>query len=478
MRVALATAVLVSLLLAACGRSNPPPAPSGVTQAAPAPASAPAAVSAAAAVTAPSAATAAGSVAAAAAATGQAAAADQDTGPEQAGDVVLAQGSVTDKALDGSTRTLKDGDDVFPGDALTVGDDSYLDIDFSDGGRILLRPDTSFQIQEYHFDPDAHPGTDEDSGEPLLPPATPARPENAFFKLVKGGLRAVDGLIGQTHHENYGIETPVATIGVRGTAFEVRYCGDDCQDEADATGAPANGLYTAVSEGSIDARNDAGESVIPAGESSYVQTRHFRPAVSKKQHRALRHMRLPEKYRARDDSMRLKMKARRQARRKAQLERRRQRAEKLTQLKQHPPARPAAAGGPQRPVQAAGKPGAREQRREERRAGRQQGKQPGAAVRQRAAERVREPGARQEPVRAGSRPLGAGTAPSRPGAGLLKKAHERKAESPRKPAGPAQRDKPARQSQAKADKPKADKPKQTDDSCKGKKKKKGKCGGD
>ena len=476
MRVTLATAILVSLLLAACGQSNPPPAPSGVTQAAPAAASAPAAVSVAAAVTAPSAATTAGSMAAPASATGQAAAADQDEGPEQAGDVVLAQGSVTDKSLDGSTRTLKDGDDVFPGDSLTVGDDSYLDIDFSDGGRILLRPDTSFQIQEYHFDPDAHPSADVNSGETLLPPTTPAKPENAFFKLIKGGLRAVDGLIGQTHHENYGIETPVATIGVRGTAFDVRYCGDDCQDEADATGAPANGLYAAVSEGSIDARNDAGESVIPAGESSYVQTRHFRPEVSKKQHRALRHMRLPEKYRARDDSMRVKMKARRQERRKAQLERRRQRAEKLKQLKQHPSAKPAVTGKPQRPGKAAGEAGTREQRRLERREERQQakGKQPGAVVRQRAVERKREPGTRQEPTRAGKRQHGVGAAPARPGSGLLKNERDRreKVESKRTASKTAKQDESAKQTAG------ADKPKKADDSCKKKKKKKGKCGDD
>ena len=70
------------------------------------------------------------------------------------------------------------------------------------------------------------------SGQPLIKPASAPQPESAFFKLVKGGLRAVDGLIGQTTPQNYGVETPVATIGVRGTAFDVRYCGDDCIDES------------------------------------------------------------------------------------------------------------------------------------------------------------------------------------------------------------------------------------------------------
>ena len=473
MRLMLATALVSSLLLLACGQTNPPPAPAAVTQAAPAiatapaPSSAPAAVSAAAAVTGPEPATAAGSTAAPAAATGDEAA--EEAGPEQAGDVVLAQGDVTDTATDGSKRVLKDGDDVFPGDSLVLGADSYLDIDFSDGGRILLRPNTSFQIQEYHFDPDAHPNADVNAGQDLLPPTSAPKPESAFFRLVKGGLRAVDGLIGQTHHENYGIETPVATIGVRGTAFDVRYCGDDCQDEADATGAPADGLYTAVSEGTIAAKNDAGEAVIPAGESSFVKTRHTKGEVSKKQHRALRHMQLPEKYQARDEAGRVKMKARRHERRKAQLERRRQRAAHLKQLKQQQAAKPATSGRAERPAKPGTRAGKLEQRREDRREQRREAKgNPGTAQGQAAAGPMKQPNDRQK--RAAQRLQDQGAAQPKPEAGARKKARGWKAEpveAKPKPGRTAKQDKSAKQPPAKADKPK-----KTDDSCKDKKNKK------
>jgi hypothetical protein len=209
MRIRLSVVLVSLLVLVACGRSNPPSAPAAPTAAAPAAASALAAATAV---------------------------EVEPAGPESAGDVVLAQGSVTDTGTDGKSRPLQDGDTVYPGDSFVLGDDSYLDVDFEDGGRILLRPDTTFQIQEYHFDPAAHPTEGaEPAPEPL---ATPPQPENSFFKLVKGGLRAVDGLIGHSHPENYGIETPVATIGVRGTAFDVRYCGDDCKDETDTSGVP------------------------------------------------------------------------------------------------------------------------------------------------------------------------------------------------------------------------------------------------
>ncbi len=289
---------LVALsMLAACGHSNPPPAmpaavtvpavvtatpPPAATQPAPAAASTPPAttVAAAASVAAPAAASAAG--------------------PESAGSVALAQGSVADQATDGSSRQIKDGDTVYPGDAFTLGDDSYLDLDLEDGGRILLRPDTTFQIQEYHFDPDAHPAPGE---QPLLA-TSQQKPESAFFKLVKGGLRAVDGLIGHSEPQNFHVETPVATIGVRGTAFDVRYCGDDCKDEADTSGAPQNGLYTAVSEGSIGVKNDSGEAVTKAGEYGYVASRHVAVQHLATAPRALRHMALPPQLKARADKMR------------------------------------------------------------------------------------------------------------------------------------------------------------------------------
>ena len=309
MRIRLSAALASLVVLVACGRSNPPPAPAATTAAPPVaasvPASAPAVSTAPAATSVPAAAT---------------AAETEPAGPESAGDVVLAQGSVTDTDTTGKSRQLQDGDTVYPGDSFALGDDSYLDVDFEDGGRILLRPNTTFQIQQYHFDPAAHPG---EGGEPAPEPlATPPPPENSFFKLVKGGLRAVDGLIGQSHPENYGIETPVATIGVRGTAFDVRYCGDDCKDEADASGAPENGLYTSVSEGSIGVKNDTGETVTPAGHAAFVKSRreHLRALAAPP--KALRHMQLPEKLKARDDTMRAKVHVRQQQRRRQIIERR------------------------------------------------------------------------------------------------------------------------------------------------------------
>lgn len=314
----IALGVLIVLALTACGRQQQgttPLLPPAVTQAAPAPASIPAASSTAAAAPA--------SAATPATSTTAAPAAASTAEPEVAGQVAVAEGDVTDTSADGTHRTLKDGDLVYPGDAFTVGQDSYLDLDFEDGGRILLHPGTTFQIQSYHFEPSDHPADADATGAPLIKPSNP-QPENAFFRLVKGGLRAIDGLIGQTHHENYGIETPVATIGVRGTAFDVRYCGDDCKDENSATGKAENGLYTSVSDGSIGIKNDSGETVTRKGQSGFVRSRGERLRALTMVPRALRNMGLPERLKARATKNRAAIKQQRRQRIQRRMERRRQ----------------------------------------------------------------------------------------------------------------------------------------------------------
>lgn len=356
MRISIPVLLSLALVLSACGKSPENPAPAAGS-----------AVAAAAASSVPEAVT---SSAVAGATT---VAPDEATtaGPERAGEVALAQGSVTDTASDGSKRELKDGDDVYPGDSFVLGSDSYLDLDLEDTGRILLRPNTSFQIKSFHYEADAHDpsaptGAD---GQPLI---KPQQPENAFFRLIKGGLRAIDGVIGHTSPQNYGVETPVATIGVRGTTFDVRYCGADCQDEADQTGAPADGLYTSVDDGSIGVKNDGGETVNKAGDYGYVSTKHAK--LQRKNHppRALRHMRLPDKLKARAETNRNNIQVKRHKRRLLIQQRRRQAAAAR--------ARAAAQGKPmpgaQRPAAKGQKPESPAQRRQERRDQRQQEQHP------------------------------------------------------------------------------------------------------
>lgn len=474
------TCLSLAALLAACGKSPENPAPAVATapaaasaaapavSTAPAPSTVPAAASVPAASTVRAAATVASTAAttpvaaatpAVAPGTAAAPAATSGNGPEIAGSVAVAEGSVTDTAKDGSVRHLKDGDDVYPGDSFVLGDASYLDLDLEDQGRMLLRPNTTFQITSYHFEPDAHAGSGptDPNGQPLI---KPQQPENAFFRLIKGGLRAIDGDIGHTTPQNYGVETPVATIGVRGTAFDVRYCGDDCADEADASGKPENGLYTSVSEGSVGIKNDSGETVTKAGHSGFVRSRRERLQALSTPPKALRHMDLPDRLKARAQNNRSQIQVRRQQRRQRVLERRR---------------KAKAAGKPAPPPKTLQE--RRQQRGEEQRGGAQQAPADEAERQQQREQRRQQREQQQTAAPGGGKPAAAGQAPAE-GKGLTPRERWQQRRQQRQQQREQKQQDQAAQPAVKSEQQPPEKDnKQGAGRCKGKRKKnRGKCG--
>lgn len=156
---------------------------------------------------------------------------------------------------EGISRPLAEGDAVHSGDTLLTGPGAYLDLDFADGGQILLRPGSEFRIEDFRYTAAAEAG------------AAPrqAGDDRAFFRLLKGAFRAVSGLIGKQDHADYGVETPIATIGIRGTEYEARWCQADCAGEP--------GLYAGVEEGAIALINERGETRLQAGEFAYLAGR-------------------------------------------------------------------------------------------------------------------------------------------------------------------------------------------------------------
>jgi len=119
---------------------------------------------------------------------------------EVAGRVLVAVGDVTIER--GAERfPARAGTEVRPGDLFRLGLLSNAQIRLTDESIVALRPETTFRIAEYSF---AGRKPDE---------------QRAFFELVKGGMRTVTGVIGRLHQRNYGVVTPTATIGIRGTHY-------------------------------------------------------------------------------------------------------------------------------------------------------------------------------------------------------------------------------------------------------------------
>lgn len=150
---------------------------------------------------------------------------------EPAGKVEAVAGQVTVAGADGAIRTLEKDAPIFSGDIISTGPNSRVRILFSDEGVIFLRPSSRFVIDSYK-----HTGN--------------VQQDESRFSLVKGGFRSVTGAIGHANKDKVKIKTPVATIGIRGTDHEGRYCAGDCLDLTDiGVSAPANGLYTATNAG-------------------------------------------------------------------------------------------------------------------------------------------------------------------------------------------------------------------------------------
>ncbi len=160
---------------------------------------------------------------------------------------------------DGSIRILSQRSRVAPGDVINTQRDSFAQIRFGDGAQLTLKPNTSIRIENFNF--------------------TQAEPQNDsfFYKLVKGGLRAVSGLIGKRGNPDaYKLDTETATIGIRGTTFGA----DDCTGQASGQG-PCSGLepavYVSVSDGEIIASNGAGQVNFLAGQFGLIDSAQRRP---------------------------------------------------------------------------------------------------------------------------------------------------------------------------------------------------------
>lgn len=119
-----------------------------------------------------------------------------------AGQVQFVNGNVQLSNASGQSRSLQKGDAVSEGDTLTSAAAASAQIRMQDGGLVAVRPETQLKFDQFVFN-GKQDGT-----------------ERSFFSLLKGGFRAITGLVGQLNKTNYRIVTPVATIGIRGTDHE------------------------------------------------------------------------------------------------------------------------------------------------------------------------------------------------------------------------------------------------------------------
>ncbi len=139
----------------------------------------------------------------------------------QAGKALLTVGSVF-SIRDSAKVILKRRSPVLEQDEVHVGSGGRAQLRMIDSALISLQENSVLQIKKYTYSPGG-------------------QGNSAFLELLSGGLRTITGAIGKDNKKAYELRTPLATIGIRGTDYEVEIV--------------PNGMYVGVWSGVIHLRS-------------------------------------------------------------------------------------------------------------------------------------------------------------------------------------------------------------------------------
>lgn len=139
----------------------------------------------------------------------------------EAGKALLTIGTVFSQRAS-SKVTLKRRSPVLEQDEVHVGSGSRAQLRMIDSALISLKENSVLQIKKYRYQPGG-------------------QGNSALLELLSGGLRTITGAIGKDNKKAYELRTPLATIGIRGTDYEVQIV--------------PNGMYVAVWDGVIHLRS-------------------------------------------------------------------------------------------------------------------------------------------------------------------------------------------------------------------------------
>jgi len=137
----------------------------------------------------------------------------QDVASKPIGKVVVATGSVTlerasavvQVSTAGQAAQAKVGDLVYQGDAVATGADGKVGINFTDGTSFNLSNNARMVLDEFVYDPNS-------------------KSNASLFNLTKGTFTFVAGRVAKTG--DMKVDTPVATMGIRGTTPRVEISDD------------------------------------------------------------------------------------------------------------------------------------------------------------------------------------------------------------------------------------------------------------
>lgn len=179
-------------------------------------------------------------------------------GAEIAGRFQFVGGDVRVIDAAGRERAPKKGDDIHEGDTIVTAPSASAQVLMTDKGFLAVRPDTRLKIDTFKYS-----GKEDGS-------------ERSFFSLLRGGFRAITGAVGNLNKQNYVIQTPAATIGIRGTDHEPMYIAPPLPGEK-PLGPP--GAYDKVNVGAAFIRTRQGTANVGPNQVGYAAGGNTAPTV-------------------------------------------------------------------------------------------------------------------------------------------------------------------------------------------------------
>lgn len=162
--------------------------------------------------------------------------------------VLFASGDVRVVSAQGQVREVAQGAQIESGETVQTGR-GRVQLRMVDGAMMSLSEQTTLRLDDYRVAP------------------TPGGEERGFMSLVRGALRTISGSIGHPRAEDYRLDTPSGTIGIRGTEYTA------------AIGA-AGELDVGVIGGRVAVCNDGGCVDVPKGFGAQTPSRAVKPAVA------------------------------------------------------------------------------------------------------------------------------------------------------------------------------------------------------
>lgn len=136
------------------------------------------------------------------------------------------------------------------GDVVLTGASSQVRMRLNDESYFALPGNSTFKIDQFS----------------VSAAGRKRQPSTAIFSLLRGGLRTVSGLVGSWSKDTYRVNTPVVTMGIRGTEYSVLYCNNNS-----CPGAPDGG-FVEVLDGGVSASNKDGSLDLDQGQWGEVRS--------------------------------------------------------------------------------------------------------------------------------------------------------------------------------------------------------------